>query len=110
MIIQTNGYGRHKQSSRVTAHYNTYVTLLYLHAQTTRMQRIVAILSVVGIAFTGLAALIVQRDTLGESANAPVVDGIDAIANVSIFVLGAVGIFVGGIVVLFAVIAATGGR
>lgn len=74
------------------------------------MNRLVAILTVVGVLFTGLAAVIVQRDNFNAGANQAVTDGIDAIANASFLVLGFVGIFAVGIAVLLAAIAAMGGR
>lgn len=74
------------------------------------MNRIVAILSVAAVLFVGLSAIVLQRDDYNDSANQSILDGINAIANASFLVMAFIGIFIGGIVVLFIAIASMGGR
>lgn len=74
------------------------------------MNRILAILACIGVLFTGLTALTLQRNDFNPNANTQVVDGITAIGNMSVTVLAAIVVFCGGIVLLFGVIASMGGR
>lgn len=74
------------------------------------MNRVLAILACIGVLFTGVAALILQRDDYNPEANAQIVEGITSVGNVSVVVLSGIVIFCGGIVLLFGVIAAFGGR
>lgn len=74
------------------------------------MNRILAVSTVVGILFVGLAAVSLQLGDYNPEVNVEVLDGITAIANVSFLVIGFVGIFVAAIIVLLTVIATMGGR
>lgn len=74
------------------------------------MNRILAVSTVVGILFVGLAAVSLQLNDYNPEVNVEVFDGITAIANVSFLVIGFIGIFVTGIIVLLTVIATMGGR
>lgn len=74
------------------------------------MNRILAILSVIGLAFVGLSAVILQTNDYEPQSNPQIFDGLTQITNVSVIVLSFAIIFIGGAALLIGVIASVGGR